>query len=484
MDTITSLEPKRLWHHFNEICKIPHGSGNEEGLRRYIIEFAEEHGLKYKTDTIGNIVVLKDGVGELKNAKPIVLQSHMDMVCEGAEGYTYDPAKDPIRPKIDNGWVTSGVTTLGADNGIGLAASLAICEDKSLKHGPIECLFTMTEETGLDGAFGLSKDILTGRTMINLDSEEEGLFFVGCAGGCDSILDIPVVNKELPKDLLGFKIVISGLKGGHSGLNIVDQRGNAIKILAKILYNLHTNTDVHLCDMSGGTRRNVIPSHAEAVIAIKKHKRAKVIGLIEEMKEKMKAELHSIDPDLKIEMSDVPVSTSFGLRASGKIIAFLKVLHSGVIKMSYDIPGLVQTSTNLAIVKVENEHLSVQFLSRSSSAAELESAKGKLRACAELVGASVEEPGGYPGWQPNVDSKILKLSMATYKETFGVDARYSAIHAGLECGIIGEKFPGIDMVSCGPDIKGAHSVKEKVEIRSVEKFWKLLIKVIENFAKA
>lgn len=480
---ILNLEPKRLWYYFNEICRRPHGTGNEGALREYIISVAENLKLKYKTDAIGNVVITKSASNGCKSAKPIILQSHLDMVCESDKSSHHDFTQDPIIPKIDSGWVTSGTTTLGSDNGIGIAASLALLEDKSLQHGPVECLFTMTEETGMDGAIGLKQDLVEGRTMINLDSEDEGLLFVGCAGGGDTIINYPVVKKPLPKDFIGLNISVSGLRGGHSGLNIHEQRGNAIKILGRILFHLYRTTDTFLCDINAGSRRNVIPNFAEVTVAIKKHKRAKAVTLVEEEASKIAKELKPVDPDLKVAIKDVNAAESFGNRPSGKLFALLHAAPHGVIAMSYEIQGLVQTSVNLAVTKIDGDNVSIQFLSRSSSASELANLKSRLAACAELLSATTEEPGGYPGWHPNLNSKILAILKKSYKEVSGVDARHAAIHAGLECGIIGEKFPDMDMVSFGPEIKGAHSVNEKVQIKSVELFYKVLIKAVENFAE-
>lgn len=480
---IGNLEPKRLWYYFGEICKHPHGSGNEESLRKYIMKVADDLKLKYTTDAVGNIVVNKPASENYKNARPLVLQGHLDMVCEARKGSHHDFVHDPIVPKIDGEWVTSGETTLGADNGIALAACLALLEDRSIQHGPIECLFTMTEETGMDGAIGLKADMLKGRTMINLDTEDEGVLFVGCAGGGDTIINYPVTKKPLSTDWIALKITVNGLRGGHSGIAIHEGRGNALKILGRVLYGTNQVTDTLLCDISGGTRRNVIPSFAEAVVAVKKHKRAKVVTFVEGEASKIAAELRSIDPGFKLSIEDAKASESFSLRCSSRLYAYLHSAPNGVITMSYDIPGLVQTSTNLAVVKNEGENISIQFLSRSSCRTELEDLKSRLVASADLLGATYEEPGAYPGWQPNLGSKILSVLKRSYKEVTGKEPTHAAVHAGLECGIIGEKFPDMDMVSFGPQINGAHSIDEKVNIRSVETFYNVLLKVIENFAK-
>jgi len=483
MSTIHDLEPKRLWHYFDEICSIPHGSGNEESIRKYLMQVAHNLGLECKRDTVGNVVIRKPATDKFKGAKTLIFQAHMDMVVESDPSIKFDPLKDRIKTKVSGEWLTADNTTLGADNGIGMAAMLAILEDKSIQHGPIECLFTTTEETGLDGAFGLQPEMLTGRTMINLDSEEDGVLFVGCAGGADSLIDFPVAQKELPKEFLGLKLVVSGLRGGHSGLNIHEQRGNALKILGRILYAIHEQQDLHLCDVQGGTRRNVIPSHAEAIFAVKKHKRAKVVTLVEELADVISAELKTIDPDLKIEVSDVEVKDSFGLSASAKIVSFMNAAPHGVITMSYDIPDLVQTSTNFAVTKFDVDHFSFQFLNRSSSTTEVEKAKSSVAAHAELLGVEAECPSQYPGWQPNLSSPILKLMKSVHTELFGKEPEHKAIHAGLECGIIGEKFGGMDMVSCGPVITGAHSVKEQVHIKSVQDMYKYLVRTLEKFAE-
>jgi dipeptidase D len=483
MADITTLEPKKLWHFFAELCKIPHGSGNEEGIRKFLIKFADERGLKYKRDTVGNVVIYKEASNGFKSAKPLIYQAHMDMVCESDPKIGWDPLKDPVKPRIDGDWVVATGTTLGSDNGMGMAAMLAVCDDKSLKHGPVECLFTTTEETGLDGAFGLQNDMLNGRTMVNLDSEDERIIFVGCAGGCETTVNIPLSRKALPKEHIGLQITISGLKGGHSGLMINEQRGNAIKLIARVLYGLHRRYHILLCDINGGTRRNVIPNLATATIALKRTARAKIVGYIEELKRNITDELRIIDPDFKLELKDVPVTESLNHKLSDKILCYLHSQPHGVITMSYDIPGLVQTSTNLAIVHTNNDFVTVAALSRSSSATEIEAVKDRLAAHAELIGIEVEESGGYPGWQPNLSSHILKLTKKIFNEMFGAEPKHAAIHAGLECGIIGEKFPGMDMISFGPEIKGAHSINEKVHIKSAGEFYNALVKIAENFAK-
>jgi len=455
-------------------------SGNEEQIKKYIIDCAVANKLEYRKDKAENIVVRKRAVNGASGAKPVILQSHMDMVCEAHPELDHDFSSDPIKLKIDGEWLTADNTTLGADNGIGLAAALAILESKTLKHGPLECLFTATEETGMFGALGLESDMLSGKTMINLDAEGEGLLFVGCAGGRDTIIDIPIARSPLEAGYKGLRLEISGLRGGHSGTKIHEQRGNALKLLAWTLYSIHGKYDICLSSVNGGSKRNVIPSEAVSVFAVKENDLDDVIKEIEQAKSKIGRKMGSVEPELEMTVKETDVELSMGRKRSGGIVAMLHAAPHGVVTMSYDIDDLVQTSTNMAVVRTDNEKISVQFLSRSSSLAGLERITSGLSAIAELVGGSVSEVGGYPGWQPNLKSEVLNIMKKTYEDLFGKEARHVAVHAGLECGIIGEKFPGIDMVSFGPEIKGAHSIAERVHIGSVNNFWKLLTTTLEK----
>jgi len=478
MTSILDLEPKIVWKHFDEIRKIPRCSKHEEKIREYIVNFAKQHGLEYQVDKAGNVVVRKPASSGMENKPMVVLQAHMDMVCEKNKDVDHDFSKDPIKVKIEGEWVTAEGTTLGADDGIGVATALAILEDKNLKHPPIEALFTVDEETGLTGAFALEKDFLKGRTMINLDSEEFGIIYVGCAGGGDSTIKLAVKKEKVPDGMKVMHVFVKGLKGGHSGCDIHEQRGNAIKILARILWKVKKEMEMRIIDISGGDKHNAIPREAEATVAVENAERFKEI-VNSEAKDILE-EIKPVDPDMKVEISEAKGEEGLDKESSYKVIDLLYALPHGVLAMSYDIPDLVETSTNLAKVRLEGDKVTVVMSSRSSSKTELQATRDRIRAIAELAGAEVEEGSTYPGWKPNLDSKILKIAKEVFKEMFGKEPEIKAIHAGLETGVIGEKFPGMDMISIGPDVRNPHTPDEKVHIGSVEKFYRYVAKILEK----
>ena len=478
MTSILDLEPKIVWKHFDEIRKIPRCSKHEEKIREYIVNFAKQHGLEYQVDKAGNVVVRKPASSGMENKPMVVLQAHMDMVCEKNKDVDHDFSKDPIKVKIEGEWVTAEGTTLGADDGIGVATALAILEDKNLKHPPIEALFTVDEETGLTGAFALEKDFLKGRTMINLDSEEFGIIYVGCAGGGDSTIKLAVKKEKVPDGMKVMHVFVKGLKGGHSGCDIHEQRGNAIKILARILWKVKKEMEIRIIDISGGDKHNAIPREAEATVAVENAERFKEI-VNSEAKDILE-EIKPVDPDMKVEISEAKGEEGLDKKSSYKVIDLLYALPHGVLAMSYDIPDLVETSTNLAKVRLEGDKVTVVMSSRSSTKTELQATRDRIRAIAELAGAEVEEGSTYPGWKPNLDSKILKIAKEVFKEMFGKEPEIKAIHAGLETGVIGEKFPGMDMISIGPDVRNPHTPDEKVHIGSVEKFYRYVAKILEK----
>lgn len=480
--SVLDLEPKRLWYYFNEICKIPHGSENEAGLVAYIVKFAGDHGLESSVDEMGNLVVRKPATSSAAS-KPIVLQGHLDMVCEAAPNTTVDFSKDPIKPVINGEWVRAEGTTLGADNGIGNAACLAILESKDMIHGPLECLFTVCEETGLDGAQALKADFVKGRTMINLDTEVDGVLYVGCAGGEFPVVEPPFKRVPVPAGYKGLEISVSGLLGGHSGLMIHLQRGNAVKLLGRILGGVRDKYDMILSDIKGGTKHNVIPSEANAVIAVRDGDKSSIQKLVFEIASQIKGELAAADPNCKTEVKDATLKDVVEKGASDKFVFFINAAPHGVIKMSHDIEGMVQTSFNFAVVRTESDHFYVQTSTRSSVDSEMGAVRSGFSSLAKLIGSEVKISGGYPGWPSNLKSPIFKLAKGVYREMFGEEPHVTAIHAGLECGVVGKKYPGMDMVSVGPQIEGAHSVDERVDIKSVAKFWKYLVKVLEEFAK-
>ncbi|KAA0010614.1 MAG: aminoacyl-histidine dipeptidase [Thermoplasmata archaeon] len=478
MTSLLDLEPKIVWKYFDDIRKIPRCSKHEEKIREYIVNFAKENGFDYQVDKAGNVVVRKPASAGMENKPTVVLQAHMDMVCEKNKDVEHDFSKDPIKVKIEGEWVTADGTTLGADDGIGVATALAILTDENIKHPPIEALFTVDEETGLTGAFALERDFLKGRILINLDSEEFGVIYVGCAGGGDSTIKLPVKKTDIPSGMKIFSVFVKGLKGGHSGCDIHEQRGNAIKILARILWKVKKDMDMRVVSITGGDKHNAIPREAEAIVAVEDEKRFREI--VENEAKDILEEIKPVDPDMKVEVKETDGKDCLDKDSTEKVIDLLYALPHGVLAMSYDIPDLVETSTNLAKVRTEDGTITVVMSSRSSSKTELQATRDRIRAIAELAGAEVEEGSTYPGWKPNLDSKILKLAKEVFKEMFGKEPEVKAIHAGLETGVIGEKFPGMDMISVGPDVKNPHTPDERVHIGSVEKFYKYVAKILER----
>jgi dipeptidase D len=481
MSVIENLEPKLVWKHFDEIRKIPRCSKHEEKIREYVENFAKKHDLKYKTDKPGNIVISKPATKGMENRPIVILQGHMDMVCEKNSDVVHDFSKDPIKLKLKGDVLSADGTTLGADNGIGLAMSLAILEDNKLKHGPIEALFTVDEETGLTGAFALESDMLTGKILLNLDSEDFGVLTVGCAGGGDSQINLPVKTKSINGSLTSMNIKVSGLRGGHSGVDIHEQRGNAVKLLTRMLWKAKDDYKFHITEIKGGDKHNAIPREAFARISVDKAKKDKFISILKEEEKDILHEIRAIDPKFKVDVEDIDkLHTTLTEDSQDKLLDLLHGLPHGVDKMSYDIPDLVETSTNLATITIKDNKVNIGMSTRSSIKSALQDFRDRIRATAELSGAKVEEDTPYPGWKPNLDSKVLQLSKKVFKDMYKQEPKVEAIHAGLETGIIGEKFPGMDMVSIGPTIKYPHSPEEQVHVSTVGKIYKFVLKLLEE----
>jgi len=481
MSVIDNLEPKLVWKQFDEIRKIPRCSKHEEKIREYIVDFAKKHNLKFKTDKTGNIVIFKPASSGMQNKPTVVLQGHMDMVCEKNSDVVFDFSKDPIKLKLKGDFLTADGTTLGADNGIGLAMSLAILEDNSLKLGSIEALFTVDEETGLTGAFAMASDMITGKILLNLDSEDFGVITVGCAGGGDSKIELPIKTQPINGDIESITINVSGLRGGHSGVDIHEQRGNAVKLLSRMLWKASNDYDFYLTDIKGGDKHNAIPREAYVKVSVKKADKSKFINLLKNEEKDILEEIKPIDPNFNMEIEDIDkLNTTLTKDSQNKILNLLHGLPHGVDKMSYDIPDLVETSTNLASVSINKKNLLIHLSTRSSISSSLQDLRDRIHAIAELSDAKVTEEEPYPGWKPNLDSKILKLSKKIFKDMYGKDPKVEAIHAGLECGIIGEKFPGMDMISIGPTIKYPHSPEEQIHVSTVVKTYKYVLKIVEN----
>jgi len=480
---LLEFEPKLLWKYFDELRQIPRESKNEKTAGEYIVATAKKFNLEYDQDEIGNIVVRVPASPGHENAPTVVLQGHLDMVCEKNSDVDFDFAKDAIQVRKEGDWLYAQGTTLGADNGIGVAASLAFIEDKSAVHGPLELLLTVDEETGLTGAGYLKPGFIKGKKFLNLDSEEEGIFTIGCAGGADTIF---YLDTQLETEFVGkyIKVAVTGLKGGHSGLDINKNRGNAIKYLVRILWPALETFSFRLVNVNGGSKRNAIAREAYAELVVKDNDITDFKKSIENSFENLENEFHSVEPDMKLEIFKLDGKSNkiFNQTTQKNLFNFLFALPHGVLKMSADIPDLIETSVNLATAQVSDEKIIVGTSSRSSVNSALEATRQKLRALGNLVNAKVEQPLGYPGWKPNLESELLATIRTTYKKVSGKEAEVQAIHAGLECGIIGEKYQGMDMVSVGPQIENPHSPDERVHIPSVANFYNFLKATLEKLA--
>jgi dipeptidase D len=481
---ITDMEPNLLWKHFDEIRKIPHESGNEAALREYVLNFAREKGFEAKADEAGNVVVQVPGSPGHEDAPAVVLQGHMDMVCEKNSDVEFDFAKDAIQLEMDGDWLKAKGTTLGSDNGIGLAAALAAAEAEDVVHPPLELLFTVDEEVGLTGAGMLTPGFVTAKRLLNLDSEELGAVYIGCAGGGDSTIKLSVACVETPHGLNCMRMRVSGLRGGHSGIDIVEQRGNANKILARILWKATCTMPIFLAAFDGGNKRNAIPREAQAVVIVPPDAMDTLRMLIDSETKEIKEELGGREPELTVDIS--PEETLPGQMmdeiSQRTVLDMLLAIPHGVETMSYDIPALVETSNNLATVSTDTPTVVIGTSSRSSSSHALQAVRDRIRAVAELASASVIENEPYPGWKPNLDSELIALAKRVGEKIFSKEPELKAIHAGLECGIIGEKYPGMDMISFGPHIEHPHSPDERVNVPSVEKFWLFLRAMLEELA--
>lgn len=478
-----SFKPSLLWKHFAQILRIPHCSGNEKALGDYIITVARGLNLTWKRDKVGNIVVMKPASPGHENAAKVILQGHMDMVGEKNSDVAHDFTKDPIEAERKGEWIQAKGTTLGSDNGIGVASALAVMEDKTLVHGPLEFLFTVDEETGLTGANKLGKGFLKGIKLLNLDSEEQGTFTIGCSGGGDSEIILPLERKKRRfKDL--YRLKLYGFRGGHSGLDINQGRGNAIRLLDRLLYQAQEKFKFEILRIEGGNKRNAIAREAWAELYLDRSLAKKMQGFLKNQFAKIQNEYKVVEKDAQFSFEKVADSKEDPLTAAsqGALIRFLLSLPHGVIAMHPEIAGLVETSTNLAIIRCEKKQAQIITSSRSSVASALEAVRHTIKALAELAGARIVQAQGYPGWEPNLQSELLKNLTEVNKKVFAKDPLVKAVHAGLECGIIGEKFPGMDMISFGPTIEHPHSPEERVHIGSVENFWKFLTASLQELA--
>ncbi|MGQ1891958.1 aminoacyl-histidine dipeptidase [Thermophagus sp. OGC60D27] len=479
--TFEGLYPEKLWKYFGAICEIPRPSGHEEKIIDWLLAFAKEKGLKGKRDDAGNVVISKPAYRGYEDRPVVVLQSHLDMVGEKNQDKKHDFLKDPITPIRDGEWIKADGTTLGADDGIGIAAQLALLASDDVPHGPLECLFTVEEETGLTGAFYLMDDFLEGRILLNLDSEDEGELFIGCAGGIDTVARFRAEVEEVPAGHIALNIQVKGLKGGHSGDDIHKGLGNAIKILVRYLWQMERDYGVRLARFEGGNLRNAIAREAFATALVPSKYKEEARVVLNFLAHDVQQELRKTDSGVKLElgtteMPDKVFTKDFQQR-------FLNALYAcphGVMAWSQEIENLVETSTNLASVKYIDDTLVISTSQRSSVESARNNIANMVRSVFELAGASVENSDGYPGWAPNLDSPLLKVAVSTYQQLFDQKPTVRAIHAGLECGLFLQKYPDMDMISFGPTIKGAHSPDERLHIESVRKFWDHLLVMLKS----
>ncbi len=475
------LEPKSVWNLFEEICEIPRPSRKEVQIREWLVKFAKKNKLDYRQDAIGNIVIRKPAVKGFEKKKILVLQGHVDMVCEKNADVEHDFDKDPIRPLIDGDWVKAQGTTLGADNGIGVAYMLAILESDKLQHGPLECLFTVDEETGLTGAANLEPDFLAGRMLLNLDSEDDTELCIGCAGGLDTMATFQYDRVNNETDHITFRLTVSGLKGGHSGDDINKGRGNANKILARLLWNGERMFELRLAQINGGNLRNAIAREAFAIFTIPRKFKKDFEEKIHEMILDITEEQKTREPELKIILHDtVMPDCLIDYSTQARLLGALYACPHGVMGMSPHIEGLVETSTNLASVKMTPKDILIATSQRSSMNSLKRDAADMVSSVFQLAGAKVKQGDGYPGWTPNMKSELLFIMKSSYRDLFGKEPNVLVIHAGLECGLIGEKYPGMDMISFGPTMRGVHSPDEKLNIPSVAKSWQIILEVLKN----
>jgi len=483
MGNLNKLNPAPVWGYFEAICQIPRPSKHEEKIIAFLMDFASQNNLSAKKDSVGNVLITKPASKEMENRRTLVLQSHLDMVCEKNSGTVHNFDTDPIKPYIDGEWVTAEGTTLGADCGIGIAVQLAVLASDDLKHGPIECLFTVDEETGLTGAMALEPGFFSAKALINLDSEDEGELFIGCAGGIDTVANLHYESVAPPADLFPLRIAVSGLLGGHSGDDINKNRGNAIKILTRFLWQLMQNYEICIADFSGGNLRNAIAREAFAVILVPGSKKEEITVAFNIFRSEIEEEMLLNEPNIRLvlESAEQPRFVIDTL-SQNKLINALYACPHGVLAMSTRMPGLVETSTNLASVKLKGENrIEVTTSQRSDLESGKMDAAYMVESLFQLINADVLHGEGYPGWVPDPSSELLSITRSSYAKLFGNEPVVRSIHAGLECGLFLEKFPGLDMISFGPTMKGVHSPDEKINIETVGKFWSLLTEVISVY---
>ncbi len=478
---LKELQPQLLWKHFSELCAIPRPSKKESKAAEFVKEFAIAQGLDYTMDATGNVIIRKPATPGMEGRRGVVLQSHLDMVPQKNSDTQHDFEKDPIEAYVDGDWVRAKGTTLGADNGIGVAAALAVLESKDIPHGPIEALFTIDEETGMTGANGLQAGLLKGPIFINLDSEEEGELYIGCAGGINAVAAFPYTAESSGSNVSGFKLSLKGLKGGHSGLDINLGRGNANKLLNRFLWNASRQYGLRLSSIDGGNMRNAIPREAFAEVTVPSDKTGELEKDAANFLAVITAELEGVESDISFTAEPIKCpATVMDKKSQENILNVIYAIPNGAIRMIADKPEVVETSTNLAIVKSDGKNVNIACLLRSSVDTAKEDLANAVVATCALAGATAKLDGSYPGWKPNFDSAILKTMADVYHKLYGKPAVVKVIHAGLECGIFGKNYPDMDYISFGPTIEHPHSPGEKVNIPSVAKFWDYLVETLKS----
>tara|TARA_B110000967_G_scaffold99083_1_gene101799 strand:- start:931 stop:2394 length:1464 start_codon:yes stop_codon:yes gene_type:complete len=481
---IRNIEPKVVWNHFADLNSVPRPSKKEERIIQFMVDFGNNLNLETFVDHVGNVIMKKPATSGFENRKTIVMQGHIDMVHQKNAETVFDFDTEGIKMFVEGDWIKAEGTTLGADNGLGVAAIMAILSSTDIEHPEIEALFTIDEETGMTGAMGLKAGVLKGEILLNLDTEEDDEIGIGCAGGVDVTATKTYKEEETPANKTGFTIAVKGLNGGHSGMDIIKGLGNANKIMNRILFDSFTNFGLRISEINGGSLRNAIPRESFATVVVDTVSKEPFLFETNDVINTIKKEFSTLEANLEIEITEVI--------ATGKVMdlgvqeGFIKAIYSalnGVYRMSPDVDGLVETSNNIARIIVKDGSIKIACLTRSSSESNKWDLANSLRSCFELAGFDVDFEGTYPGWLPNLNSEILVIVENIYKELFKENPRVEACHAGLECGILGQNYPTIDMISFGPTIRGAHSPDERAQISSTQKFWKLLLHVLKNIPK-
>ena len=483
-NALRNLEPKIVWNHFADLNAVPRPSKKEERVIQFMVDFGKKLNLDTFVDKVGNVIIKKLATKGLEDRKTVVLQSHLDMVHQKNSDTVFDFDKEGIKMLIDGDWVTADGTTLGADNGLGVAAIMAILSSDNIQHPNIEALFTIDEETGMTGAMGLEGGILEGDILLNLDTEEDNEIGIGCAGGVDVTATRNYREEEIPKNSTAFSISVKGLNGGHSGMDIIKELANANKIMNRLLFDGFTNFGLRISEINGGSLRNAIPRESFAIVTIDTISKEAFLFETSLLINNIKEEFLTLEPKLTVDIQEITAPEKvIELGVQEGLIKSIYAAHNGVYRMSPDIADLVETSNNIARVIVKNGHIKIGCLTRSSSESNKSDLANSLKSAFELSGFHVDLSGEYPGWQPNVNSKILEVVAHLYKELHTEKAHVAACHAGLECGILGQNYPDMDMVSFGPTILGAHSPDERASISSTQKFWNFLLEILENIPK-